>query len=110
MEFCETVIFLYVDSHEYSKNILIQVSTWVRCTLVVHPTLPTFFVGQICTAGSRIFVQEGIYSEFLKKFTVVAQALGAATGDPFALNTQHGPQVSQTQFDVRYLVYLANRC
>jgi aldehyde dehydrogenase (NAD+) len=48
-------------------------------------------------------VQEAVYPEFLKRFTAVAQALEAATGDPFALETRHGPQVSQTQFDVRYI-------
>jgi acyl-CoA reductase-like NAD-dependent aldehyde dehydrogenase len=57
----------------------------------------------VCSAGSRIFVQEGIYDEFLAAFTEAAKAIGAATGDPFAEGTRHGPQVSQTQFDVRSL-------
>lgn len=57
--------------------------------------------GQVCTAGSRIFVQEGIYDQFLAKFTAAAKAVGAGAGDPFAPGTLHGPQVSQTQFDVR---------
>jgi acyl-CoA reductase-like NAD-dependent aldehyde dehydrogenase len=51
-------------------------------------------------AGSRIYVQEGIYEEFLAKFTEVAKALGTAAGDPFTPGTEHGPQVSQIQFDV----------
>ncbi|KAF8647366.1 hypothetical protein AX16_006761 [Volvariella volvacea WC 439] len=58
-----------------------------------------FNMGQACIAGSRIFVQEGIYDEFLEKFTAVAQQLTQATGDPFAETTQHGPQISQIQFD-----------
>ncbi|KAJ7595447.1 aldehyde dehydrogenase [Mycena floridula] len=58
-----------------------------------------FNSGQVCTAGSRIFVQEGIYDRFLAAFTQAAQALQSATGDPFAGTSQHGPQVSQTQFD-----------
>ncbi|RDB20392.1 Aldehyde dehydrogenase [Hypsizygus marmoreus] len=58
-----------------------------------------FNMGQACTAGSRIFIQEGIYDTFLAKFTEVAKYLGATTGDPFTIGTQHGPQVSQTQFD-----------
>jgi acyl-CoA reductase-like NAD-dependent aldehyde dehydrogenase len=45
-------------------------------------------------------VQEGIYDEFLKKFTEVTQGLTAAAGDPFAPTTLHGPQVSKVQFDV----------
>jgi len=56
-------------------------------------------MGQSCTAGSRIFVQEGIYDTFLAKFTAIAKFLGSATGDPFSQGTEHGPQVSQVQFD-----------
>jgi len=56
-------------------------------------------MGQSCVAGSRIFVQEGVYDSFLEKFAQVARDLGDKTGDPFAPETQHGPQVSQTQFD-----------
>ncbi|KAG7086192.1 hypothetical protein E1B28_002155 [Marasmius oreades] len=62
-------------------------------------------MGQICTAGSRIFVQEGIYDKFLAAFTQASKALQSATGDPFAATTQHGPQVSQVQFD-RIMGYL----
>lgn len=51
-------------------------------------------------AGSRIYIQEGVYEEFLTRFTEVAKALGAAAGDPFTPGTEHGPQVSQIQFDV----------
>ena len=51
-------------------------------------------------AGSRIFIQEGIYDTFLERFGQLAKGLGDAAGDPFARETQHGPQVSQTQFDV----------
>ncbi|KIM37663.1 hypothetical protein M413DRAFT_76887 [Hebeloma cylindrosporum] len=58
-----------------------------------------FNMGQACTAGSRIFVQEGIYDAFLEKFTVVAKGLTQKTGDPFSPDTEHGPQVSQIQFD-----------
>ncbi|TFK61589.1 aldehyde dehydrogenase [Pluteus cervinus] len=58
-----------------------------------------FNMGQACTAGSRIFVQEGIYDEFLQRFKGVAEFIDNATGDPFAAETQHGPQVSETQFN-----------
>ncbi|TFK33776.1 aldehyde dehydrogenase [Crucibulum laeve] len=64
-----------------------------------------FNMGQACTAGSRIFVQEGIYDQFLAKFTAVAKALGDAIGDPFSPTTRHGPQVSQAQFD-RIMSYI----
>ncbi|KJA19751.1 hypothetical protein HYPSUDRAFT_854876 [Hypholoma sublateritium FD-334 SS-4] len=62
-------------------------------------------MGQVCTAGSRIFVQEGIYDAFLEKFVQVAQGLTENTGDPFAEGTLHGPQISQTQFN-RVMSYI----
>lgn len=54
--------------------------------------------GQTCCAGSRIFVQEGIYDEFLKRFTEKARSL--KVGDPFHPETFQGPQVSEIQFNV----------
>ncbi|KAF8797684.1 ALDH-like protein [Phlegmacium glaucopus] len=56
--------------------------------------------GQSCVAGSRIFVQEGIYDQFLTKFTAIAADLTSKTGDPFGQGTEHGPQVSKIQFDL----------
>ncbi|KAJ3749502.1 aldehyde dehydrogenase [Lentinula detonsa] len=55
--------------------------------------------GQVCTAGSRIYVQEGIYDAFIKAFSEAAAGLNTKTGDPFSEGTIHGPVVSQTQFD-----------
>ena len=53
--------------------------------------------GQCCCAGSRIYVQEGIYDKFIERFKDRAQK--NAVGDPFAEGTFQGPQVSQLQFD-----------
>jgi aldehyde dehydrogenase (NAD+) len=53
--------------------------------------------GQCCCAGSRIYVQESIYDEFIKRFKERAQK--NVVGDPFAKDTFQGPQVSQVQFD-----------
>ncbi|TEB33828.1 aldehyde dehydrogenase [Coprinellus micaceus] len=53
--------------------------------------------GQACCAGSRIYVQSGIYDEFLKKFTEKAKAI--KVGDPFGTGIDQGPQVSQIQYD-----------
>ncbi|KAK3051992.1 aldehyde dehydrogenase (NAD(P)(+)) ald5 [Extremus antarcticus] len=53
--------------------------------------------GQCCCAGSRIYVQDGIYDEFVKRFKERAQK--NVVGDPFAKDTFQGPQVSQLQFD-----------
>ena len=63
--------------------------------------------GQACCAGSRIFVQEGIYDEFLKRF--VARAAEIKLGDPFGENIDQGPQVSQIQYDVRVIQHLYHR-
>ncbi|KAI6146137.1 aldehyde dehydrogenase [Pisolithus tinctorius] len=53
--------------------------------------------GQCCVAGSRIFVQEGIYDEFLKRFTEKSRSI--KVGDPFAPDTFQGPQISKIQYD-----------
>ncbi|KAF8154948.1 aldehyde dehydrogenase [Crassisporium funariophilum] len=58
-----------------------------------------FNMGQVCTSGSRIFVHEAIYDKFLEQFTAIARDLTNKTGDPFRPGTEHGPQVSQIQFD-----------
>ncbi|KAI9457694.1 Aldehyde/histidinol dehydrogenase [Boletus coccyginus] len=53
--------------------------------------------GQTCCAGSRIFVQEGIYDEFLKRF--IEKARSIKVGDPFNPENFQGPQVSEIQFN-----------
>ena len=53
--------------------------------------------GQCCCAGSRIYVQEGIYDKFVAAFKERAQK--NKVGDPFAEDTFQGPQVSQVQYD-----------
>ncbi|KAI6166293.1 aldehyde dehydrogenase [Pisolithus thermaeus] len=53
--------------------------------------------GQSCLACSRIFIQEGIYDEFLKRFTEKSRSI--KVGDPFAPDTFQGPQVSKIQYD-----------
>ncbi|EKM81449.1 hypothetical protein AGABI1DRAFT_36322 [Agaricus bisporus var. burnettii JB137-S8] len=56
-------------------------------------------MGQGCVAGSRIYVQEGIYDQFLQGFKKSAEVLTDATGGPFEPGAQHGPQVSSLQFE-----------
>ena len=53
--------------------------------------------GQCCCAGSRVFVQEGIYDKFIEAFK--ARTAKNVVGDPFKPDTFQGPQVSQLQFD-----------
>lgn len=59
--------------------------------------------GQICCAGSRVFVQEGIYDRFLEAFKKRAQQ--NRVGDPFQEDTFQGPQVSKLQYD-RVMSYI----
>ncbi|KEZ38593.1 Aldehyde dehydrogenase [Scedosporium apiospermum] len=53
--------------------------------------------GQCCCAGSRIYVQEGIYDKFLAAFK--KRAAENKVGDPFDEETFQGPQVSKVQYD-----------
>lgn len=48
--------------------------------------------GQCCTAGSRTFVHEDIYDEFVKR--AKARAENHKVGDPFQDDTEQGPQVT----------------
>lgn len=51
--------------------------------------------GQICSAGTRLFVQEPIYDEFVKRVAEYGNAL--KLGDPANAETQLGPLVSAQQ-------------
>lgn len=53
--------------------------------------------GQICAAGSRIYVQDTIYDKFLKAFS--EKCKNAAFGDPLAADTSKGPLISDLQRD-----------
>jgi aldehyde dehydrogenase (NAD+) len=53
--------------------------------------------GQSCCSGSRVFVEEKIYDEFVERS--VARALKRRVGDPLDPRTEQGPQVDQSQFD-----------
>ena len=53
--------------------------------------------GQCCCAGSRVFVQSGIYDKFVERFK--ERTSKNQVGDPFEASTFQGPQVSQLQFD-----------
>lgn len=51
--------------------------------------------GQICLAGSRLFVQEGIYKKVLEELVPAVERI--RIGDPFDRNTQMGAIISQEQ-------------
>jgi phenylacetaldehyde dehydrogenase len=54
-----------------------------------------FNSGQICTAGSRVYVQRGVYDEMVERVAAVAQSLKVGNG--FDPATQIGPLVSARQ-------------
>lgn len=54
-----------------------------------------FAQGQVCAAGSRLFVQESIYDKFMDMF--VNKAKSIRVGNPLDPGTQMGPQVSEQQ-------------
>nr|XP_035948792.1 aldehyde dehydrogenase family 1 member A3 isoform X2 [Halichoerus grypus] len=56
-----------------------------------------FNQGQCCTAASRVFVEEQIYAEFVRRS--VEYAKKRLVGDPFDVRTEQGPQIDQKQFD-----------
>lgn len=51
-----------------------------------------FNQGQCCTAASRVFVEEQIYPEFVKRSVEFAKK--RLVGDPFDARTEQGPQVT----------------
>lgn len=53
--------------------------------------------GQICAAGTRIYVHSSIYDSFLKAFA--ERIINTATGDPLQAETTKGPVVSKRQLD-----------
>jgi gamma-glutamyl-gamma-aminobutyraldehyde dehydrogenase len=53
--------------------------------------------GEVCSAGSRILVQRGIYNAFVSKFVELAPTL-FAPGDPLDPNTTMGPLVTAEQY------------
>jgi aldehyde dehydrogenase (NAD+) len=59
--------------------------------------------GQVCSAGSRIFVQRGIYDEFTAELATFSQKL--VVGDALDASTQLGPLVSARHLE-RVLAYI----
>ncbi len=56
-----------------------------------------FNSGQVCCAGTRIFVQRERYDEVVEKLANFSK--GVSVGDPFDQKNVIGPVVSQEQFD-----------
>lgn len=74
-----------------------------------------FNAGQVCCAGTRTFVEEKIYDEFVERSVERAKKRVVGeynvslyltnvyriffTGDPFDPTTEQGPQIDETQFN-----------
>uniref|UniRef100_A0AAR2KYG5 Aldehyde dehydrogenase domain-containing protein n=1 Tax=Pygocentrus nattereri TaxID=42514 RepID=A0AAR2KYG5_PYGNA len=56
-----------------------------------------FNQGQCCLAGSRVFVEEPIYDEFVR--LSVEKALKRVLGNPLLANVDQGPQIDRKQYD-----------
>ncbi len=52
--------------------------------------------GQCCCAGTRLFVQDKVYDAMVERLAAATQK--RKVGDPFADDTDQGPQIDETQF------------
>src|SRR5579863_4928036 len=57
----------------------------------------TMLSGQVCCAGTRVFVQRDFHDEFVDKLSKMAS--GLTLGNPLDPNTRMGPLVSKEQHD-----------
>ncbi|CAL9729642.1 aldehyde dehydrogenase 5, mitochondrial [Monosporozyma unispora] len=53
--------------------------------------------GEVCCAGSRVYVQDAVYDEVLAKFKTFTE--GLKVGNPFDADTFQGAQTSKKQLD-----------
>ena len=76
--------------------------------LAVNGSLCSIFLnqGQMCTAMSRIFIEDNIYDQFVSDF--VKKASHIKLGDSLNYETQMGPLISQAQRK-RVINYVANQ-
>ena len=79
-----------------SPNIVFADSDMVQAVEGSHFAL-FFNQGQCCCAGSRVFVEEKAYDEFVQRS--VERAKKRTVGDPLDRKTEQGPQVDKEQFD-----------
>ncbi len=63
-----------------------------------------YSTGQVCSNGTRVFVQSGIREAFLER--LVARTEAIRIGDPVDEDVQMGPLVSRSQFD-KVMGYIA---
>lgn len=79
-----------------SANIVFDDAPWDRAIEGVLSGI-LFNQGQVCSAGSRVFVQEGIYDKFLTAMKAAFE--NVKVGLPWEEGVQMGAQVNKKQLD-----------
>ena len=79
-----------------SANIFFNDAPWERAIEGAQSGI-LFNQGQVCSAGSRIFVQEGIYDKFVSELKEKFESLNV--GLPWEEGVQMGAQINQGQLD-----------
>ncbi|CAK9812108.1 Aldehyde dehydrogenase, mitochondrial [Anthophora plagiata] len=77
-----------------SPNIIFRDADLDHAVETAHFAL-FYNMGQCCCAGSRTFVEDSIYDEFVEKSA--ARAKSRVVGDPFDVNVEQGPQIDEEQ-------------
>ena len=62
-----------------------------------------YSTGQVCSNGTRVYVHQSVYADFIERVTARTQAI--VVGDPFDSATQMGPLVSQPHY-VKVMDYM----
>lgn len=75
-----------------SPNIILSDADMDHAVETAHQGV-FFNQGQVCCAGTRTYVQDDIYDEFVERS--VERAKKRTVGDPFDLGTEQGPQVGK---------------
>ncbi|MGX4671089.1 aldehyde dehydrogenase family protein [Cerasibacillus sp. JNUCC 74] len=79
-----------------SANIFFNDAPWERAIEGAQLGI-LFNQGQVCSAGSRIFVQEGIYDKFVSELKIAFENI--KVGLPWEDGVQMGAQINQKQLD-----------
>ena len=92
----ETVKKVTLELGGKSANIVCQDAD---LDIAVDGTLfGTFFhQGQVCESGTRLFVHDDIYDEFMDR--LVSKARSLVVGDAMDFSTQVGPVINRVQYD-----------
>lgn len=85
-----------------SPNIVFADADLEKAADIVHAGI-FYNSGEVCSAGSRIYVQEDVYDKFVQLFKAKTEA--TKVGDPFEKSTYYGPQTSKAQME-RVLNYI----